>query len=52
MELPLFRCDYPVFDRVCVTDRPLIGPEGTLHFVEDLLNEIMVCRRQKGALYQ
>lgn len=52
LEIPLFRCDYPVFDRVCITDRPLIGPEGTLHLVEDLLNEIMICRRQKGALYQ
>lgn len=52
MEIPLFRFDYPVFDRVCVTNRPYLGPEGTLCLVEDLLNEIMGARTLKGALYQ
>lgn len=52
MEIPLFRFDYPVFDRVCVTHRPYLGPEGTLCLVEDLLNEIMGARNLKGALYQ
>lgn len=52
LEIPLFRYDFPVFDRVSLTDRPLIGAEGSLSLVEELLNEIMAGRRQKGALYQ
>lgn len=52
MGLPLVRCDYPVFDRVCLTDRPFIGPEGTLCLIEDILNEAMHAKTRKGALYQ
>lgn len=52
MGIPLVRLDYPVFDRVCLTDRPYIGAEGTLCLIEDLLNEIMHARTLKGALYQ
>lgn len=50
--IPLLRFDYPVFDRLSVTDRPYVGAEGTLCLVEDLLNEIMGTRSLKGALYQ
>lgn len=52
MKLPLVRCDYPVFDRVCLTERPYIGPEGTLCLIEDILNEVMHAKTRKGALYQ
>ena len=52
MDIPLFRYDYPVFDRLCVTQRPYLGAEGTLCLVEDLINEIMGARTLKGALYQ
>ena len=52
LEIPLLRYDYPVFDRLCVTCRPYVGAEGTLCLTEDLLNEIMGTRNQKGALYQ
>lgn len=52
MKIPLVRYDYPVFDRVCVSNRPYIGAEGTLCLVEDILNEIMGTRNRKGALYQ
>jgi nitrogenase molybdenum-iron protein beta chain len=52
LEIPLLRFDYPVFDRVCVTNRPYLGAEGTLCLIEDILNEIMGARRRKGALYQ
>lgn len=52
MHIPLVRCDYPVFDRVCLTHRPYIGPTGTLCLIEDILNEVMLTRTRKGALYQ
>ncbi len=52
MGIPLVRVDYPVFDRVCLTDRPYLGAEGTLCLIEDLLNEVMHARTLKGALYQ
>lgn len=52
MGIPLLRFDYPVFDRVCLTNRPYIGAEGTLCLIEDMLNEVMHARTRKGALYQ
>jgi len=50
--IPLVRIDYPVFDRVCISDRPYVGTRGSICLIEEMLNEIMVARRQKGALYQ
>lgn len=52
LNLPLLRVDYPVFDRVCLTDRPYIGARGTLCLLEDLLDEIFHARTWKGATYQ
>lgn len=52
MGIPLLRFDYPVFDRVCLTARPYLGPQGSLCLIEDLLNEAMHARTWKGALYQ
>ena len=52
MKIPLLRYDYPVFDRVCLTDSPYAGAAGALCLTEDLLNEIMTSRPGKGALYQ
>lgn len=52
LEIPLFRFDFPVFDRVSLSERPYVGEKGTLCLVEDLLNEIFAARRRKGALYQ
>lgn len=50
--IPLFRFDYPVFDRVCLSRRSYIGAEGTLCLIEDLLNEAFCARSLKGALFQ
>ena len=50
--LPLLRVDYPVFDRICLTDRPYIGARGTLCLLEDLLDEMFHARTWKGATYQ
>lgn len=52
LEIPVLRFDYPVFDRVCLSDRPYVGPRGTVCLTEDLLNEIIHGRTMKGALYQ
>ena len=50
--IPLVRFDFPVFDRVTLSDRPWVGPRGTLCAAEDILNEIIHARRIKGALYR
>ena len=50
--LPLIRFDFPVFDRVTLSDRPWVGPRGTLCAAEDVLNGIIHARRIKGALYR
>ena len=44
--------DYPVFDEVCLTPRPHLGGQGTLHLLEDIFRGIMNGRTLKGALYQ
>jgi nitrogenase molybdenum-iron protein beta chain len=48
MDSPLFHFDYPVFRRICITDRPYIGAEGTLHLTETLINELMSYPGKKG----
>ena len=50
--VPVLRIDYPVFDRVVLSDRPYVGVKGTLCLVEDILNEIFHGRTLKGGLYQ
>lgn len=52
LEIPLVRFDYPVFDRLSLSDRCYVGEEGSLCLVEGILNEIMAARNRKGALYQ
>ena len=52
LEIPVIRVDYPVFDRITLSDRPYIGAKGTLCLVEDILNEIMHGRTMRGGLYQ
>ena len=52
LEIPVIAMDYPVFDRVCLSNRPYVGPEGAVCLVEDILNEIMSGRTMKGGLYQ
>lgn len=52
LEIPVVRFDYPVFDRITLSDRPYVGAIGTLCLVEDILNEIIHGRTMKGALYQ
>lgn len=41
LNIPAFYFDYPVFRRVCITDCPYVGAEGTIHMVEALINEMM-----------
>ncbi|MFQ6842548.1 MAG: nitrogenase component 1 [Lachnospiraceae bacterium] len=41
LKIPVFYFDYPVFRRVCITDRPYVGAAGTVNLVEALLNEWM-----------
>lgn len=50
--IPLFRFDYPVFDRICLSDRPYIGEKGEVCLIEDLFNELYQSRHLKGALYR
>ena len=52
LEIPLIRVDYPVFDEVCLTPRPHLGGQGTLHLLEDIFRGIINGRTLKGALYQ
>lgn len=52
LEIPVVRFDYPVFDRITLSDRSYVGSMGTLCLVEDILNEIIHGRTMKGALYQ
>ena len=41
LHIPVFYFDYPVFRRVCITDRPYVGAAGTVNLVEAILNEWM-----------
>ena len=50
--IPLIRCDYPVFDQVCITPSPYVGTDGTAYLLESIVNGIMGNRGPKGALYQ
>lgn len=52
LEIPLIRFDYPVFDRICISDRPYVGAKGTLCLIEDIFDEIIHGRTTRGALYQ
>lgn len=52
LEIPVVRFDYPVFDRITLSERPYVGQKGTLCLIEDILNEIIHGRTMKGALYQ
>ncbi|MEA4892526.1 MAG: nitrogenase component 1 [Peptococcaceae bacterium] len=52
LSLPLVRVDYPVFDRVALSGRPLIGARGTLCLLEDILNAIMEARTKREAVYR
>ncbi|HEY4543061.1 MAG TPA: nitrogenase component 1, partial [Tissierellaceae bacterium] len=44
--------DYPVFDRIDLTNKTYIGSNGSLNLIESLLNQIHVSKRKRGALYQ
>ncbi len=51
LNIPAFYFDYPVLRRICITDRPYIGDVGTIHLVEDLVNELMAYQSpQNGAV--
>ena len=50
--IPLIRCDYPVFDQICITPSPYVGIDGTAYLLESIVNGIMGNRSPKGALYQ
>lgn len=52
LELPLIRFDYPVFDRICITEKPYAGSAGVPYLIEDILNEIFSEKKNEGALYQ
>lgn len=52
LNIPLVRIDYPVFDEICISDRPTIGGYGTLCLVEEMIREIMRARYRKGPLCQ
>ena len=51
LNIPLVHFDYPVFRRICITDRPTVGAEGTLCLVENLFNEMMAYPWKKGGNY-
>lgn len=50
---PVFPCEYPVFDRVSLSDSPYVMGRGAVCMAEDLINLIMICknRENRGALY-
>ena len=50
--IPLIRCDYPVFDQVCITPSPYVGTDGIAYLLESMVNGIMGTRAPKGTLYQ
>ncbi len=50
--IPLFKYDFPVFDRVILSDRPLAGKKGTLCLIEDILNAITDSRSTERPLYR
>lgn len=52
LEISLIRYDWPVFDEICLTDAPYLGPEGIAPFVESILNMVMKNPALKGAFYQ
>lgn len=52
LSIPLIRMDYPVFDEICISNRPTIGGEGTLCMVEDMVCQTMRARYRKGPLCQ
>lgn len=44
--------DYPVFDRIDITNKTYIGSKGTLNLVENILNQIHISKQKRGATYQ
>ena len=44
--------DFPVFDRITLSDRPYAGAKGTLCLIEDILNVITQSRSVERPLYR
>ena len=51
LKVPLIPFDYPVYDRVSISNTPYIGEKGTVNLTEDILNSIMMGVRNRGAFY-
>lgn len=51
MSLPLVRYVYPVVDEVCLTQQPLIGPEGTACLIQQIVNAAMRIRYKTDGVY-
>lgn len=49
--VPLFRFDYPVFDRLDLSPAPYIGEAGIVNLVEDLINLVMSAPANRGGFY-
>lgn len=44
--------DYPIFDRIDITNKTYVGSKGTLNLVENILNQIHISKQKRGGLYQ
>lgn len=51
LKVPLIPFDYPVYDRVSISNTPYIGENGAVNLTEDILNSIMMGVRNRGAFY-
>ncbi len=51
LKVPLIPFDYPVYDRVSISNTPYIGEKGAVNLTEDILNSIMMGVRNRGAFY-
>lgn len=51
LQIPLIRYEYPVFDRVAISDSPYVSGKGVINMVEDILHTVVSGRTNKGALY-
>ncbi|MCG8539502.1 MAG: nitrogenase component 1 [Clostridia bacterium] len=51
LKVPLIPFDYPVYDRVSISNTPYIGEKGAVNLTEDILNSIMMGVKNRGAFY-
>jgi nitrogenase molybdenum-iron protein beta chain len=51
LKVPLIPFEYPVYDRVSISDTPYIGERGAINLAEDILNGVMMGVKNRGALY-